>query len=530
MTNTVSRGSPSATPAETRLEELLAPFTPDKPGLAVLVTIGGETVFERYLGGANLEHGVPVTAATGFHIASASKQFTAFAALLEAEADRLDLEADVHVYLPELPDFGARITVSDLVHHTAGLRDVADLLGLSGTDLGGLIRQSATVALVLRQKELNFPPGTRHHYSNSGYTLLAEIVGRTSGRAFPRYLEAEVFAPLGMRDSLIYDNDGRLRPREAKSYRLNARGEARRLPMNNSCYGPRGVYTTARDLTKWARELLHPSVFPPELIARITSAGRLLDGAPVNYGFGLLSWILRGRPALSHYGGDQGYRAAFHCSPDDDASVIVLSGGQADVGAIEGALIDAFLGGVAPALAAPDAATLAILAGYYVWGGGPGLTLSVCDGRLMASTGGAPTEAKFLPNRDFYLLTPPYQFTRTASGDLIESQAGWCSDLTHRRRTRVQPSAADLTAIAGTYRSDELDSTYELAARKGGLTLSCLRFPPLELSPADEDAFDSPELRLTVVRSGAGAPMGFRISTWGSWGLWFQKSDCGVNT
>src|SRR5580698_7126692 len=93
--------------AAERLEELLAPFGPDTPGLAALVTIGDDVAFERYLGGADLEHGVPVTAATRFHVASISKQFTAFAALLEAEAGRLDLDADIHTYLPELTDYGA---------------------------------------------------------------------------------------------------------------------------------------------------------------------------------------------------------------------------------------------------------------------------------------------------------------------------------------------------------------------------------------------------------------------------------------
>ena len=113
--------------AAERLEQMLAPFTADKPGLATLVTVGGEIVFERYVGGADLEHGAAVSAATRFHVASVSKQFTAFAALLEARAGRLDLEADIHTYLPELADFGAKVMVSDLAHHIGGLRDQWDL-------------------------------------------------------------------------------------------------------------------------------------------------------------------------------------------------------------------------------------------------------------------------------------------------------------------------------------------------------------------------------------------------------------------
>jgi CubicO group peptidase (beta-lactamase class C family) len=525
MTDTHTRGASATSPFELRLEQLLAPFTDDKPGLAALVSIGGAAVFECYLGGADLEHAVPITAATGFHIASVSKQFTAFAALLEAEDGRLDLAADVRAYLPEVPNFGAPITVADLIHHTSGLRDVADLLGLSGIGLGGDIRQRATVELALRQRELNFAPGSRHHYSNTGYTLLAQIIARTAGRPLPRYLETEVFAPLAMRDSLVCDNRDRLLSNEAISYRLTARGEVRHLRLYNSCYGPRGVYTTARDLAKWARELLSPSVFPPELIGRMTSPGRLPGGKEIAYGFGLLCGQLAGQKALTHYGGDQGYAAAFQLFPDLDASVIVLSNGQADVAAIAEALTAVHLNALPPTPIAPDTATLAELEGYYVWGGDSGLTLEASDAKLMASKGGAPVEAKFLPDGGFYLVAPPIRFTRGPDGELSEFGGVAGSELVHRRRTRVQPSAAELAALAGSYRSDEIDSTYELAVQGGGLALSCLRFGPLAFAPADQDAFDGPGMRLAIARDDGGAVTGMRISTWCSWDLWFRRLE-----
>ena len=125
-----------------RLEALLAPFAADRPGLAALVSVGGEVVFERYLGGADLEHGVAVSAASRFHVASVSKQFTAFAVLLEAEAGRVDLDGDIRHHLPELADYGATVTVSDLVHHTGGLRDQWELMMLSGTPMDGMIRRT----------------------------------------------------------------------------------------------------------------------------------------------------------------------------------------------------------------------------------------------------------------------------------------------------------------------------------------------------------------------------------------------------
>ena len=513
--------------AAARLEQLLAPFTPDKPGLAALVTIGGEVVFERYLGGADLEHGVPVTGATRFHVASVSKQFTALAALLESRAGRLDLSADIHAYLPELADYGAVVTVSDLVHHTGGLRDQWELMVLSGTPMEGLIKQGAIVAMATRQKGLNFEPGTDYHYSNTGYSLLAEIVRRTSGKAFAQYLEEAVFAPLCMRDTLVYGDASQLLRDRAMSYRLDADGTVRLARLNYSNYGATSLNTTARDLAKWTRELLHPSMFPADLIATMTTPGALRNGTPMNYGFGIVRDVLWGRPALTHGGADAGYRALCDSYPDDDASVIVFSNGEADVAAIGRALADAFLAPVPPEAepATPDAATLARLAGYYVSGWGPGLTLRAVDGKLTAVAGGAPVEAKFLANGDFYVYSPTHAFSMTPDGDLNEAQGVGGVPVPHRRATRVEPSAADRAALVGRYRCDEIDSTYQLIAVNHGLTLSSMRFAPLKLAPGDHDAFDGPGLRLSVRRDEAGAPSGFTVATGRVRGLWFEKID-----
>jgi CubicO group peptidase (beta-lactamase class C family) len=510
-----------------KVDAALAPFTADKPGLAVLVTVGGETVFERYLGGADLEHGVAVTAATRFHVASVSKQFTALAALIEAEASRVDLAGDVHDYLPELADYGAKVTVADLVHHTSGLRDQWELMMLSGTPLDGMIRQNAIVAMAARQKGLNFPPGTDFRYSNMGYSLLAEIVVRTSGKPFARYLEEAVFAPLGMRDTQVYGDASRMLPDRAMSYWIDTKDRVRLARLNYSNYGATSVHTTARDLATWARELLRPTLMGPQLIGRMTTPGALRDGTPLTYGFGIIRDALGGRPALTHGGGDAGYRAAFDCYPQEDASVVVLSNGGADVGAIARTLADAFLRPVPGGLEAetvPDTATLAALAGYYVSDWGPGLTLEAKDGKLFVSSGGAPTptEAKFLPNGDFYLFAPSFRFSRTADGGLAWTQLGGVA-VRLRRAERAQPSRQALAAFAGRYRCDEIDSTYDLAADETGLTLSCLRFPPQKLAPAGPDAFDGEMARLTFQRDASGAPSGFTVSTGRVRGLPFQR-------
>ena len=195
-------------------------------------------------------------------------------------------------------------------------------------------------------------------------------------------------------------------------------------------------------------------------------------------------WWVAGR-RLTHGGADAGFRAAFDCFPNDDASVVVLSNGSADVGAIAQALADAFLKPAPPQpqLAEPDPALLAQLPGYYCSGWGPGFTLEGADGKLMArNAAGAVGDVKFLSNGQFYLTSPAARLsTQQPDGGLREIQSVGGLPMTHGKREPWRPSADELTTLAGRYHSDEIDSTYDLAVDGDGFTLTALR---LELDEA----------------------------------------------
>src|ERR1700685_767674 len=151
----------------------------DSPGCAVGVYKDGQIVYEHGYGMANLNDDVPVTQATVFHVASMSKQFTAASILLLAQQGKLSLDADVHKYIPELPDFGKVITLRQLLHHTSGLRDQWSLLELAGWRMSqDLITDDDVMSVVVRQRTLDFTPGERYMYSNTGFTLLGIIVRR----------------------------------------------------------------------------------------------------------------------------------------------------------------------------------------------------------------------------------------------------------------------------------------------------------------------------------------------------------------
>src|SRR5690606_11554757 len=259
-------GAADEPPRAAALDAIFAEYSEGRsPGVSVGVLWNGRT-FARGYGYADLEQDVPITPDTVFHVASVSKQFTAFSAALVAADGALDLDADIRSVLPEVPDFRAAdaamgpITPRQLVYHTSGLRDQWTLFALGGMGLDNRLRQQQILRMVARQEALNFPPGTDYTYSNTGYTLLAELVQRTSGKSFAEFAEARIFQPLGMTSTLFYDDVTELVPRRAHSYEREGKGGWRRSLLNFDTAGATSLHTTAPDLLKWAQNILEPSV------------------------------------------------------------------------------------------------------------------------------------------------------------------------------------------------------------------------------------------------------------------------------
>ncbi|MCZ6598542.1 MAG: serine hydrolase, partial [Planctomycetota bacterium] len=185
------------------------------PGAAVAIVQDGEVVYARGYGEANLEHGVPITPQSVFYLGSVSKQFVAFCiALLEHEG-KLSLEDDLRKYVPELPDYGTTITIAHLVHHTSGIRDYLELMSLAGLPLGTFHDDEGVIELIARQKGLNFTPGERYLYSNSGYFLLNVVVERASGQTLKEFAHERIFEPLGMESTHFHDDYAHLIPKRA---------------------------------------------------------------------------------------------------------------------------------------------------------------------------------------------------------------------------------------------------------------------------------------------------------------------------
>jgi len=297
----------------------------DSPGCAVAVVGDGQAIYRKGFGMANLEYGIPNSPSTIYHVASISKQFTAFAVQLLASDLKLSLDDDVRKYLPELHDFGYSITLRHLLHHTSGLRDQWNLLGLSGWRSGDIITEEDILKTVWRQRELNFEPGSEKYYSNTGYTLLGLITKRVSGVPLRQFCQERIFAPLGMSHTHFHDNNAEIVKGRAYSYSQESAGQFQNFPLQYANVGATSLFTTVDDMILWDRNFDSPKVGDADLLSEMHKGGILNNGVELDYASGLVNSLYRGLRTVGHDEADAGFRTAYLRFPDQRLSILVFA-------------------------------------------------------------------------------------------------------------------------------------------------------------------------------------------------------------
>src|SRR5688572_2654480 len=314
--------------AERAFEKVTKAYVAPAPGCAAAVSLNGETVFEKAFGLADMEHNVPNTTQTIFESGSVAKQFTAAALVLLQQDGKLSIDDPVRKYIPELPDYGAPLTIRHLLNHTAGLRDWGTVMSLTGVGRGDrVINQDVAFDVITHQKALDFTPGAEYSYSNSGYNLAAIIVERVSKRKFPAFVEERLFKPIGMKSSSWRDDYQRIVPNRAQAYSRPANGPWRlNMPFMN-VYGNGGMLTTVGDWMKWNAILDSKSLGAP-LVEALETRGVLNDGRKINYALGLDVTSYKGVQEISHGGATAGYITFLARYPEKKLSIAVLCNGS----------------------------------------------------------------------------------------------------------------------------------------------------------------------------------------------------------
>ncbi|WP_186252328.1 serine hydrolase domain-containing protein [Burkholderia gladioli] len=317
----------------------------DAPGMVVGVARHGRTLYRRGFGLASVELGVANTPSTRMRIGSTSKHFTSLAVLLLAEQGKLDPDASIRQYMPELPKLEAEPSLRQLMSHTGGYRCQLDL----GFIADGMAIQAKGSALAaqLRQRAANFAPGEASLYCNGAYHLLSHVVARASGMPFEQFLRERIFLPLGMLDTASVPSDFEIHRGMATLHLpLPDGGWRRGIFPSEELLGEGALVSTLDDMLRWLAHLRGPKTVGSEASwAQMTTPARLNNGTVIPYALGLMRHDYRGVEVIHHAGGVIGGASQMLTVPDHELDVIIMTNGaMANPVALANQVVDALLG------------------------------------------------------------------------------------------------------------------------------------------------------------------------------------------
>lgn len=400
--------SVAATPTATAIDTLLNGFfLPDRPGAAVIVVKDGRTLFRKAYGMADLELGVPLQPDMVFRLGSITKQFTAAAILMLAEEGKLSLQDPIEKHLAGYPTQGHVITIEHLLTHTSGIQSYTDMPGW----MTSRIQSPMTVTELVdgfKKEPMQFAPGERWAYNNSGYILLGAIVEKVSGKTYEAFVKERIFQPLGMTSS-YYDRTEPIIPRRTPGYTREGDQprNARYLSMTQP-YAAGSLASTVDDLARWDGSLYTDKLLKEASLERAWTPYMLKGGKATGYGYGWGVSRLRGRRVIDHGGGIFGFSTFALRLPEERLYVAVLC--NSDRPGVQPSYLARKVAALAvgdpfpePVVVTLDPSILVRYAGVYRIDGGSTWTVAVEAGRLYTQeAGGQRTEAQPASETEFF--------------------------------------------------------------------------------------------------------------------------------
>ena len=486
---------------------------PYKPGVAAGLLKDGKIVYLKGFGSADVHHQSPITVDTKFQIGNMSKQFTAFAILLLEEQGKLSLSDDVRVYIPQLPDFGYKITIKHLLSQSSGLADFLALKEIAGWRTKDVFTQQDALDLVLQQKTLDYIPGTKFSQTASGLILLTEVVKKVTGQTLAAFSQQHIFQPLGMTNTLFYDENQLITPHVAASYQVEKNG-LKNNHINYSIIGTTNLYTSAADLSRWYLNFENPKIGSKKLIKKLTSAVTLNDSnTTYNPNAGRLLYgqqyqhAERGVPKIWTYGLEGGYASNIFIFPHQNVTSFVLGNNNRYNGSLTMNMAIEVLGDIFPEPENIDFNKLKTIkltprqletySGHY-WD-----NEHVSARRLYVKNDTLRYQS--LDNNAENLLVPVAEniFQMVVDGDdviLVKFReeagtmkmvytSGKSDEYVYEAYKPIKHSDVALTEFTGTFYNKALKTTYTLSQNEKGLFTSNKNQPVISFTPTHADMF-----------------------------------------
>ncbi|HEV2663836.1 MAG TPA: serine hydrolase domain-containing protein, partial [Blastocatellia bacterium] len=541
-------GGKDANSLNAKVDAIFAQYDkPDSPGCALGVIKDGKLVYARGYGMANLEHNIPNGPKLIYDIASISKQFTAASILLLAGQGKLSLDDDVRKHIPELPAYQKPITILHMIHHTSGLRDYPGLFSMAGVNFDDTTTEKDALDIIVRQKGLNFTPGDEWLYSNSGYFLLSIIIKRASGKSLAVFAKENIFDPLGMRHTLILDDHKKIVPMRATGYSPNPRGGFQIEMSNFEQTGDGAVQTSVEDLLLWDQNFYEPKVGGKTFLDQMHAVGALNNGEKHRYASGLFIREYKGLRQIDHGGGWAGYRSMLARFPDQKFSVACLCNlTTVNPSALVSQVADIYLADHLKAADPPRAvekaggdSSAAVVIAEAKLKEKVGVYRNLTNGELRRITlqdGSLRIDAFTLLNSELRPFSETHFNITGQEGSVIEFKSpggkmqlhlsrGNSKPDTFERVKAFEPSAEQLNEFAGSYYSEELDTTYRMSVEQGGLFVIDRNGRKRPLVHRIRDAFavlSGPQFQFS--RDAAGKISGFAVHAGRIRNVRFSKS------
>jgi len=303
---------------------LSSQFKADAPGCAALVMKKGEVVYRKAFGKANLELNVPMQPGMIFRIGSITKQFTAVAILQLEEQGKLALQDEITKFIPDYPTHGYKITVEHLLTHSSGIKDYTGMKEWTD-EMKSKDMTPKEIVDFFKDQPMDFEPGTKYQYDNSGYILLGYIIEKASGETYENYLMKHILKPLGL-EHTSYEHSKDIVKNRVEGYSKADSGyiNSSYLSMTQP-YAAGSLLSTVDDLYTWTKGVRSGRIIKPGTFAKAVVPYKLKDGSTAGYGYGLEIGEIFGSQAIWHNGGINGFLTMGIYMPAEDIFVAVFS-------------------------------------------------------------------------------------------------------------------------------------------------------------------------------------------------------------
>ncbi len=508
---------------------------PNHPGGAVAVMSANKIIFSKAYGLASLEYLVPNSTGTIFNTGSVSKQFTAMGIVRLEEQGKLSFDDDIRKYVVELPDFGETITIRHLLHHTSGLRSLHALFRLAGWRNDDSRTNKDLNRFILKQKELNFKPGSEFLYCNTGYMLMVNIIEQVTGEPFKDWMKKNIFDELDMPQTYVEDKYSRVVANNATSY--YGRDKFERAVEYWGYVGSGNMHSTTGDLLTWLSNFNTPKIGWESSFKKMLTVDALNDGKVNNYAFGVIVDEHLGSKRIQHGGAIGGFRAFVASYPDDNLNIVVLTNFSAgNPGGKSDQIADIILGGKAFVQSQPEEIKSIDLSNEDLkkfegsfWNNRQKYSRKIyLRNDTLRYSRSAVNESPLVPikENEFKMLNASNILKVEFEGDKMIVSSNSLSPAIFDKVKDKELKEQELSEYAGKFYSVEVESTYTISVDKGQMSIYHPRHGAFPLKVLYPDILSGwPIGIIQIKRNSNNRVLGILISNGRVRNAWFEKQS-----